>query len=109
MVMRESQEIRATNRDGVFLPSEPVELEDGCEVTVSVSGAAPVAATESGGSASPPSDQSEHVGTRLLAMVEELKRKYPPESREPIPPDSAMNYKHYLYGHPKEAERSERW
>ena len=102
MVMRESQEIKATYRDGVFMPSEPVELENGCEVTVSVNGAESTGMPDRTAAEHGAADESEHVGTRLLAMVEEFKRKYPPQSRESHPPDFVKNKKHYLYGHPKD-------
>ena len=95
MVMRESQEIKATYRDGVFLPSEPVELEDGCEVTVSVNS-----------TAEQPPRSTELLSNlpRHVQWILEEQATWPDEERDHWPRDFAMNYKHYLYGHPKEGE-----
>ena len=84
-----TRQIKAHFQDGVFVPDETIELEDGCKVTLEI-------AAES-------SDQ-ESSGSWLLELVDELHRKYPPETLEPMPTDGAMNYKHYLYGHPKVEE-----
>ena len=83
------RQIKAHFHDGVFVPDEAIELENGCKVTVEVT-------TES--------SAQESSGSWLLDLVDELHRKYPPETWEPMPSDSAMNYKHYLYGHPKERD-----
>ena len=81
--------VKARYADGVLTPLEPLDLEDGCDVTVEV--------------VLEPSDQDSD-GNWLLDLVDELHRRYPPETLEPMPTDGAMNYKHYLYGHPKEGD-----
>ena len=80
---------RARYVDGWFELLEPLNLPDGCQVTLEV-------ALES----------SEHDsgGSWLIDLVDELHRKYPPETRGEHPPDFVKNKKHYLYGHPKEAD-----
>ena len=77
-------EIRARYANGKLEPLEPLNLSEGCEVTVTVSEQDPEPESES-----------------LLEMFERLHRKYPPETRGDAPTDGARNYKHYLYGHPK--------
>ena len=91
--------VRARYADGVLTPLKPLELVDGCEVVVTVDGGV----TEAQSGAPEMQPQSEAAGPRLLAMVDELQRKYPPETRGEHPPDFVRNKKHYLYGHPKEA------
>ena len=81
-----STQVRARYTDGKLEPLEPLDLSEGCLVTLSVSDEEPEPETES-----------------LLDMFERLHRKYPPETRGEAPSDGAKNYKHYLYGHPKEA------
>ncbi len=80
-------QFRARYANGKLEPLEPLNLKDGCEVTVTVS------------------EDAETGAESLLEMFERLHRKYPPETREPMPTDGARNYKHYLYGHPKEEEQ----
>ena len=80
---------RARYVDGRFELLEPLNLPDGCQVTLEV-------ALES--------SEYDSGGSWLIDLVDELQRKHPPETREPLPTDGAMNYKHYLYGHPKEQD-----
>ncbi len=77
--------VRATYTNGVFMPLDPVDLEEGAEVTVSM-GSVP-------------------SGSGLSAIVEavrELHKTIPSEAWDVLPTDLARNKKHYLYGHPKE-------
>ena len=37
----------------------------------------------------------------LLEIAEKFRRSIPPEEWDRIPRDGSINYKHYLYGHPK--------
>ena len=77
--------IKATYANGVLTPVEPLDLEEGAEVTVSIEGAQlPVEAPES-----------------LVAMFDRLRASVPPEAWDDMPADGAKNYKHYLSGHPK--------
>ena len=71
----------------MFTPAEPIEIEDGSEVLLSI-GDVPRAA---GGLAA--------MADRIAALHESM-----PEGAhdDGLPPDFAMNKKHYLYGHPKE-------
>ena len=79
-------QVRARYTNGKLEPLEPLDLKDGCEVMLTVS------------------EESAAQPESLLEVFEKLHRKYPPETRDPMPTDGARNYKHYLYGHPKEEE-----
>lgn len=80
-------EVRARYSNGKLELLEPLNLTEGCEVTVTVT------------------EESETAAESILEMFGRLHRKYPPETREPMPTDGARNYKHYLYGHPREGDQ----
>ena len=77
--------VKARFSNGVLTPLEPLDLEDGAEVTVSIVDA-------------PPPGQARESNPEML---ERLRKSVPPESWDTMPTDGAKNYKHYLYGHPK--------
>ena len=86
--------VRAKYGNGVLTLLEPLDLEEGAEVMVSVEGPG----TEARAETSAPRQG-------LVAIVErlkELQKDIPPEEWADVPSDLAMNHKHYLYGHPKE-------
>ena len=83
--------VRATYANGVLTPQEPLDLEEGKQVTVSIEDA-PV----SDGAAS-----DEAHGESLIEMFARLRKSVPPGAWDEMPIDGAQNYKHYLYGHPK--------
>lgn len=76
--------VKARYANGVLTPLEPLDLEEGKEVMVSIKDA-------------PPPREAESV----LEMFERLRKSVPPEAWDNMPTDGAKNYKHYLYGHPK--------
>lgn len=78
--------VKATYANGVLTPLEPLDLEEGDQVTVSIEGGP--AAGETGGES-------------LLEMFDRLRKSVPPEAWDEMPTDGAKNYKHYLYGHSK--------
>lgn len=80
--------VKARYSNGVLTPLEPLDLEDGKEVVVSIEDAPQVL----GGLAS------------VVAKVKELHRDIPQDAWDVLPSDLAKNKKHYLYGHPKEAD-----
>jgi hypothetical protein len=41
-------------------------------------------------------------GDRILAIAEKFWAAIPDEERADLPTDAAQNYKHYLYGYPRE-------
>ena len=106
------QSVKATYRDGVLEPSEELDLEDGESVVVTVSGrgvteeesvAGDVQGPEAdvgdrGGESSSSSDNGEHP---LLQRLRKIRESVPASAWDGVPKDGSINYKHYLYGHPK--------
>ena len=88
--------VRARYENGVLTPLEPLDLEEGAEVSVSVE-SAPVGASEE-----TPAPKRGLAG--IVERVLEMQKEIPPEAWDALPTDLAKNKKHYLYGHPKEAE-----
>ena len=64
--------------NGALKPLEPLEMEEGTIVTVSI-------------------EEEES----LLDLFDRLRKSVPEEEWERLPADGAMNLKYYLYGHPK--------
>ena len=88
--------VRARYQNGVLTPLEPLDLEEGAEVTLSVEGA-PAGASEE-------TPAPEQGLAAIVEMVDKLRESYPPDMWDGLPTDLAKNKKHYLYGHPKEEE-----
>ena len=83
--------VRATYANGVLTPQEPLDLEEGKQVTLSIDDVSP-------------SDEAlpgEAHGESLLEMFARLRKSVPAGAWDEMPIDGAQNYKHYLYGHPK--------
>ena len=77
--------VKARYADGVLTPLEPLDLDEGEEVTLSIEGShAPGGTPES-----------------LAEMFDRLRESVPPDAWDGLPTDGAKHYKHYLYGHPK--------
>ena len=73
--------LRTEYVNGSLKPLEPLELEEGTVVTVSI-------------------EEEESI----LDLVDRLRKSVPEEVWERLPADGAMNLKHYLYGQPKKIE-----
>ena len=80
--------VRARYEKGVLTPLEPLDLEEGKEVVVSVEDAS-----------RPPKGLAS-----IVEMVEEMRASYPADLWDGLPTDLAKNKKHYLYGHPIEED-----
>ena len=80
--------VKAKYSNGVLTPLEPLDLEEGKEVVVSI---------EDG-------PQRPRGLASVVAKVKELQKDIPPEAWDDLPSDLAKNKKHYLYGHPKETD-----
>ena len=78
--------VKATYANGVLTPQEPLDLEEGEQVTVSIEDA-----QQSGGGLA-----------TVVQAVKALHRSIPEDAWETLPTDLAKNKKHYLYGHPRE-------
>ena len=83
--------VKARFSNGVLTPLEPLDLEDGAEVTVSIADAR-VANTP----------VAKRGLAAIAARVSELHKSMSPGTWDDLPADLAQNKKHYLYGHPKE-------
>lgn len=78
--------VKARYSEGVLKPMEPLDLEEGEEVLVSIEGARSV----------------DSKAATLLGMLDEIHRLVPQEEWNDGPTDGARNFKHYLYGWPKD-------
>ena len=83
--------VRARYENGVLTPLEPLDLEEGEEVEVSVT------SQEAG-------EQKEGPLLRILRKAQARQAELPPDTWNDLPTDLAKNKKHYLYGHPKVEE-----
>ena len=80
--------VKATYANGVLTPSEPLDLKEGEQVTVSI-------------------EDAPAVGGGLAAIakrVKKLHKSMPQDAGDSLPADLARNKKHYLYGHPREED-----
>ena len=78
--------VKSTYTNGVLTPLEPLDFEEGEQVTVSI-------------------EEAPVVGGGLAAIakrVKKLHRSMPQDAGDSLPTDLARNKRHYLYGHPKE-------
>lgn len=87
--------VKARYAHGVLTPLEPLDLDEGKEVMVSIED------TQGAVNDAPSSGKGLES---ILQMFERLRDSVPPETWDDLPTDLAKNKKHYLYGHPKEEE-----
>ena len=83
--------LKAEYINGTLKPLEPLNLEEGTVVILSIE------------------EHDEAIDTKeeadsLLAMMEEIWKSLPEEALENLPTDGSINYKRYLYGNPKEKD-----
>lgn len=83
--------VRARYSNGVLVPLEPLDLEEGEEVVVLIKHVPKHAPLLGNGPES------------MLDMFEKLRMSVPPDTWDDLPADLSRNKKHYLYGFPKEA------
>ena len=78
--------VRAKYENGVLTPLEPLDLEEGAEVSVSVT---------------PPDREEQKEGPllRILLKVQERQAELAPDTWDDLPSDLSKNKKHYPYGH----------
>ena len=72
--------------NGALKPLEPLELQEGALVTLYIE--------EQG-----ENKQKHHSA---LEIADRIRRSAPSDVWDDMPTDEAKNYRHYLYGHPKE-------
>ena len=80
--------VKARYAGGVLTPLEPLDLEEGEEVRLSIEGSQPSGAP----------------GESLVEMFDRLRASVPPDAWDDMPADLVRNKKHYLYGHPREED-----
>ena len=85
--------IKARYADGVLTPLEPLDLDEGKEVILSIRD------TEAAAKDAPSSGNGPES---ILQLFERLRNSVPPDAWADLPTDLAKNKKHYLYGFPKE-------
>ncbi len=86
--------VKARYSNGQLTPLEPLDLEEGAEVTVSVE--------EKQASADVKGQEGPLF--RILQKAQEKQAALPSDTWENLPTDLAANKNHYLYGQPKEGE-----
>ena len=78
--------VKARYVNGALLPLEPLELEEGREVVISIEDGQVLNSAEDS----------------VLEMFERLHQSAPPGTWDGLPADGAKNIDHYLYGAPKD-------
>ena len=118
--------VKARYTNGALVPLEPLDLEEGEDVIMSVTETSDAEAAllleridetgrlvpqDSGGRGPSgsvqnneryPNGQIEGPLLRILDKVQERHAHLPPDTWDDLPTDLVKNKKHYLYGHPKE-------
>ena len=80
--------VKARYAGGVLTPLEPLDLEEGEEVRLSIESSQPSGAPRES----------------LVEMFDRLSKSVPPDAWDDMPADLVRNKKHYLYGHPREED-----
>ena len=80
--------VKARYAGGVLTPLEPLDLEEGEEVRLSIEDSQPSGAP----------------GESLVEMFDRLRASVPADAWDDMPADLVRNKKHYLYGHPREED-----
>ena len=78
--------LKAEYINGTLKPLEPLDLEEGIVVTISIE----------------QDDAREKKLPSDLALIQKLQESIPEEAFDNLPTDGSINYRHYLYGGPKE-------
>lgn len=96
--------VKARFSNGTLMPLEPLELDEGTEVTLHIVKVASANATPP----APRQTEEGHTpdpGTHpVLAMIDRLREEFPDLADDDLPTDLSKNIDHYLYGTPKESD-----
>ena len=77
--------LKAEYTNGTLKPLEPLTLDEGTVVTISIE-----------------QDEARQKGLPSdLALIQRLQESIPDEAYDNLPADGSINYRHYLYGGPK--------
>ena len=93
--------VKAKYANGALVPLEPLDLEEGTEVTVTVRKDDPPAKDAPPVKGNPPEKRGL---AGIVAKVKEAQKSMPPDFWDGFPTDFSKNKKHYLYGYPKEED-----
>ena len=77
--------IKAKYVNGTLKPLEPLKLKEGAVVTISVE----------------QEEKAEYKTHSVITMVERIRESMGEDAWDGVPTDGSINYRHYLYGHPK--------
>ena len=83
-----SLRLRAEYTNGSLKPLVPLDLKEGTVVTLYIE----------------EQDQNKRQVHSALATADRIRQSAPADIWDNLPTDGAKNYRHYLYGHPKEEE-----
>ena len=78
--------IKAKYSNGVIEPLEKLNLEEGAELLVQIQ----------------EEPKPTNAGASIIRIFEKARISVPESAFDDLPTDGAKNYKHYLYGFPKE-------
>ena len=78
--------IKAKYSNGVIEPLEKLNLEEGAEILVQIQ----------------QEPKPTNAGESIIRIFEKARESVPESAFDDLPTDGAKNYKHYLYGFPKE-------
>ena len=79
-------QVKAEYRDGVLRPLETLELAEGAIVTLQI-------------------EENQDTGQKTHSILEtanRIRQAAPPGTWDKVPTDASINYRHYMYGHPKD-------
>ncbi len=97
--------VKARFSNGALMPLQPLDLEEGAEVTLRIVN---VASMKPASPALQQPEKERAPGSArthpVIAMIDRLRAEMPASTDDDLPTDGAKNYKHYLYGFPKEKE-----
>ncbi|ETW96560.1 MAG: hypothetical protein ETSY1_26135 [Candidatus Entotheonella factor] len=98
-----TKEIDAIYKDGVFRPTEPVDLVEGCSVKVIIDDSASVELDSNGNLSSDETSQTTKPdkSNQILDVFRQAWKEIPKEELESLPTDLAAEHDHYIYGTPK--------
>ena len=97
-------DVKARFSNGALTPLQPLDLDEGAEETLRIVKVAPNN-PDSPAPRQPEEERTPSLGTHpVLAMIDRLRAEIPELEQEKAPTDGAKNYKHYLYGFPRENE-----
>ena len=78
--------IKAKYINGALTPLEPLNLKEGTVVTLAIENF----------------ERAEERTHSVVTMVERLRESMGEDEWDGVPTDGSLNYRHYLYGHPRE-------